>query len=226
MCALYSVLVAEWRLSRRLTPSLRLDIEGVLIALSLNARSLKYSLLRYTSKSRIPEEVPSSSLTLKVHSLTFSEACWLRNRHCQLLNLNLTGSIFLLQRTVFYPSGRNQIKVKLFDAFMFSLASDQAHGEPILKHQTLEGSTHGLLEEAFTFEVLKHHQYLLMIYHQGELNHDASGRELCEYYSLMLSFNSLPRVLSELTCLPSSSLKKQLTPWSSFLDSPVRDQTN
>ncbi len=101
--------------------------------------------------------------------------------------------------------------MKLYDAFSFSLGADQAHGQPKVQHQSLEGSSHGLIEETYSFEVLKHRQYLLMIYYQGELNHDSAGKELCEYYSLMLSYNSRQRLLSELSCLPAGSTTKKMT---------------
>ena len=62
-----------------------------------------------------------------------------------------------------------------------------------------------------------------MIYYQGELNHDTSGKELCEYYSLMLSYNSRQRLLSELSCLPPTAITKKMTPWHEFLSNPIKD---
>jgi len=80
-----------------------------------------------------------------------------------------------------------------------------------------------MIEETVSFEVLKHRQYLLFIYYEGELSRDPNtGHHLCEYYSLMLSYNSLQRLLSELACLPSGT--KKLTPLEDFGREPIRGE--
>jgi hypothetical protein len=62
-----------------------------------------------------------------------------------------------------------------------------------------------------------------MIYYQGDLNHDSKGKELCEYYSLMLSYNSQQRLLSELLCLPPAAVTKKMTQWHEFMVNPFKE---
>ena len=49
---------------------------------------------------------------------------------------------------------------------------------------------------------------------------------LCEYYSLMLSYNSRQRLLSELSCLPPTATTNKMTQWHQFLANPIKDSSS
>ena len=59
-----------------------------------------------------------------------------------------------------------------------------------------------MIEEFYGFKLTKNREYFLFIYYQGERLFDTyTNSEICEYYNVYLSIDTVKRLETELACI-------------------------
>jgi hypothetical protein len=58
-----------------------------------------------------------------------------------------------------------------------------------------------MTELSITYKIARGHEYVLMIYYEGQITTNQEGKEECDYYNLLVAINQIGYLKNEFACL-------------------------